>query len=70
MNIQTYLVHGMTCAHCAGSVQSEVAAVAGVESATVDLATKTLAVTASTVLDDAAISAAVTEAGYVLAGRL
>lgn len=69
MNTQTYLVDGMTCAHCAGSVQSEVAAIPGVESATVDLATKTLAIEASTVLDDAAISAAVTEAGYVLAGR-
>lgn len=69
MTVQTYTVEGMTCGHCAASVTREVSAVAGVGDASVDLAAKTLTVTAET-LDDAAIAAAVTEAGYTLAGRV
>lgn len=68
MTVQTYTVEGMTCGHCAASVTREVSAVAGVTDAAVDLDAKTLTVTADA-LDDVAISAAVAEAGYTLAGR-
>ncbi len=68
MTVQTYTVEGMTCGHCAASVTREVSAAPGVTDATVDLDAKTLTVTADT-LDDDAISAAVAEAGYTLAGR-
>lgn len=68
MSIQTYTVEGMTCGHCANSVTAEVSAVEGVEHAVVDLGAKTVTVTAAE-FDDAAIAAAVEEAGYTLTGR-
>lgn len=69
MSTQTYLVEGMTCGHCVGSVTNEVSAVAGVASAVVSLEDKTLVVTADVQPDEAVIAAAVEEAGYTLAGR-
>lgn len=68
MGIQAYTVEGMTCGHCATSVSEEVAALAGVEQAVVDLGAKTVTVTAAD-FDDDAIAAAVAEAGYTLTGR-
>ncbi len=62
----TFQVTGMSCAHCQRAVTEEIAAVAGVESVTVDLATGTVTVTASAPLDRADIAAAVDEAGYSL----
>ena len=67
MTTQAYVVEGMTCGHCAGSVTREVSAIAGVENALVDLGAKTVTVT-GTVSDDA-VAAAVAEAGYTFAGR-
>lgn len=64
---RTYLIEGMTCQHCAGSVTREVSAVAGVAAAEVDLAANTLTVE-GTASDDA-IAGAVAEAGYAVAGR-
>lgn len=58
-----YFVPGMHCAHCEAAVREEVSAVAGVESVTVDLETKRVEVAGSE-LDDAAIRAAIDEAGY------
>lgn len=58
-----YVVPGMHCAHCVAAVEEEVSAVAGVESVTVDLETKRVDV-AGQALDDAAIRAAIEEAGY------
>jgi len=58
-----YLVPRMHCAHCVAAVQEEVSAVPGVESVTVDLETKRVDV-AGEALDDAAIRAAIEEAGY------
>ena len=58
-----YLVPGMHCAHCVAAVAEEVSAVAGVESVAVDLETKRVDVTGEP-LDDAAIRAAIEEAGY------
>ncbi len=58
-----YDVTGMTCQHCVTSVEEEVGAVPGVTSVDVDLATGRVAVTGADV-DDAAVRAAVVEAGY------
>jgi copper chaperone CopZ len=59
-----YQVTGMTCGHCEASVRTEVGAVAGVETATATAADGRLVVEASAPVDDAAIIAAVAEAGY------
>ena len=62
----TFTVTGMTCGHCRRAVTEEIAAVDGVESVTVDLATGTVTVTADHPVDRADIAAAVDEAGYAL----
>ncbi|HET6563217.1 MAG TPA: cation transporter [Marmoricola sp.] len=64
---RTFTVTGMTCGHCVASVTEEVEEVAGVESVDVVLETGALTVTSSRPLDDAAVKAAVEEAGYQLA---
>lgn len=63
---KTYTVQGMTCQHCVMSVTEEVGEIAGVEKVDVDLASGRLEVTAPAI-DDAAVAAAVEEAGYALA---
>jgi copper chaperone len=60
----TYTVTGMTCGHCVNSVSEEVGQVAGVTGVDVDLKTGAVTVTSDGPLDDAAIRAAVEEAGY------
>ena len=57
-----YTVAGMTCQRCALSVTEEVSDVAGVRSVDVDLPAGRLVVDGDA--DDAAIRAAVVEAGY------
>jgi copper chaperone CopZ len=59
----TYAVPGMHCDHCVAAVEEELSRVAGVESVDVDLATKLVVVTGDR-LDDAALRAAIDEAGY------
>lgn len=63
----TYTVTGMTCQHCVASVTEEVQEIPGVENVEVDLATGAVTVTSAESLDDAAVAAAVEEAGYSLA---
>ncbi|HEV8055523.1 MAG TPA: heavy-metal-associated domain-containing protein [Nocardioidaceae bacterium] len=65
----TYTVTGMTCSHCVSSVTEEVREVPGVAGVDVDLATGMLTVTSETRIDEAAIRAAVEEAGYELSSR-
>jgi copper chaperone len=60
-----YTVHGMTCDHCALSVTEEVTEVAGVQGVEVDLPSGRLVVRGAA--DDAAVRAAVAEAGYQVA---
>ncbi|NUU23124.1 MAG: heavy-metal-associated domain-containing protein [Streptomycetaceae bacterium] len=60
----TYTVTGMTCGHCVSSVQGEVGKVDGVTSVDVDLASGRVTVSADGAVDDAAVVAAVAEAGY------
>ena len=66
MITRTYTVQGMTCAHCAGAVSREVRKVPGVTDVTVDVGTGILIVASSDAPSDAAVAAAVDEAGYVL----
>ena len=58
-----YTVKGMTCGRCERSVQEDVEEVAGVSSARADHATGRLVVRGDEG-DDAAVRAAVFEAGY------
>lgn len=57
-----YQVTGMSCGHCEMSVREEVGEVAGVESIEVSHETGRLVVSGD--VDDAAVIAAVDEAGY------
>ncbi len=64
----SYTVVGMTCGHCVNAVTEEVAAVPGVSSVDVDLESGGLTVSSDAPVDEAAVRAAVEEAGYSLAG--
>ena len=63
MDALQYTVPAMHCGHCKTAVTEEVSNLPGVESVVVDLDTKRVEVTGTT-LDDAAIRAAIEEAGY------
>jgi copper ion binding protein len=63
----TYAVAGMSCQHCVDAVTAEVGRLPGVEQVDVDLTAGTATVTSSAPLDEAAVRAAVDEAGYDLA---
>lgn len=63
---QTYTVTGMTCGHCVASVTEEIQEVSGVEDVSVVLETGAVTVTSAEPVDDAAVKAAVEEAGYQL----
>ena len=69
MSTSTYTVVGMTCGHCVSAVSEEVGALPGVTEVAVDLPTGAVTVTSDAPLADAAVAAAVEEAGYELAGR-
>ena len=66
MTTSTYTVSGMTCGHCVSSVTEEVSEVAGVTDVQVDLESGALTVTGDA--DEAAVKAAVEEAGYAVVG--
>ncbi|MCA0143811.1 heavy-metal-associated domain-containing protein [Blastococcus sp. LR1] len=67
MSTATYTVVGMTCGHCVNSVTEEVSQVPGVSDVAVDLPTGELTVSSESDVDEAAVRAAVEEAGYGLA---
>lgn len=62
----TYSVPDMSCGHCRAAITGEVQGIAGVSDVDVDLDTKRVTV-AGADLDDAAIRAAIGEAGYDVA---
>ena len=64
---RSYSVTGMTCGHCVLSVREEVSDVAGVASVDVDLASGQMTVSGAG-FADAAVRAAVAEAGYGVTG--
>jgi copper chaperone len=63
----TYSISGMTCQHCVSSVREEVSEVAGIDGIDIDLASGRMTITGNG-YDDAAIRAAVAEAGYAAEG--
>jgi copper chaperone len=67
MTTTTYLVKGMTCGHCVGSVKGEIGQLPGVTDVAVDLETGQVTVTSSDPVDPATLRAAVEEAGYEVA---
>lgn len=62
----TYTVPGMSCEHCRAAVSQELSEVSGVQSVEVDLDSKLVQVSGGD-LDDAALRAAIEEAGYEVA---
>lgn len=63
-----YQVTGMSCGHCEGSVSAEISELAGVTSVKAVAATGEVTVVSEAPLDEAAVRAAVDEAGFELAG--
>ena len=61
-----YSVPGVSCEHCRVSITKEVGAVTGVASVDVDLEEKVVTVRGEGI-DDAAVRAAIDEAGYDVA---
>ncbi|MGA4841836.1 heavy-metal-associated domain-containing protein [Streptomyces sp. G45] len=64
-----YDVTGMTCGHCEGAVKSEISELPGVSSVEAVAATGKVTVVSAAPLDEAAVRAAVDEAGYELVGE-
>ena len=58
----TYVVPGISCDHCKAAIESEVSQVPGVDRVEVDVAARTVRVEGDA--DDAAVRAAIDEAGY------
>ncbi|MFF0556387.1 heavy-metal-associated domain-containing protein [Streptomyces sp. NPDC004266] len=67
--VTVYAVSGMTCGHCKSAITKSVGALDGVLSVDVDVAGGLVTVTTGGEPDDAAITAAVDDAGYELTGR-
>lgn len=65
METREFVVEGMTCGHCVQAVTTEVQGVEGVSTVAVELEGGRLVVTGESI-DEAAIAAAVDEAGYHL----
>ncbi|HEX3732768.1 MAG TPA: heavy-metal-associated domain-containing protein [Mycobacteriales bacterium] len=68
MTTSTYTVTGMTCEHCVSSITSELTELGTLSDVRVELPTGQLTVTSEGPIDDAAIRAAVDEAGYEIVG--
>ena len=64
MTTGEYQVSGMSCGHCENAVREEVGGIAGVTSVEVSAQTGRLVVGADGPIDDAAVLAAVEEAGF------
>jgi copper chaperone len=62
MTIRTYSVPAISCGHCKAAIEGEVGRVAGVERVVVDVDSRSVEVTGE--VTDAAIRAAIDEAGY------
>ncbi|MFF4804103.1 heavy-metal-associated domain-containing protein [Streptomyces sp. NPDC001351] len=65
-----YKVSGMSCGHCEGSVSSEILELPGVSSVTAVAASGEVTVVSAAPLDEAAVRAAVDEAGFELVGQI
>jgi copper chaperone CopZ len=67
MTEHSYIVSGMTCAHCVNAVSDEIGAIVGVDAVHVDLESGRVRVTGTGYTDEQ-VQAAVDEAGYELVG--
>lgn len=67
MQERRYLVPGVHCAHCVRAIEEALLPLPGVEGVAVDLEAKHVTVTGLE-LDDAAVRAAIDDAGYDVAG--
>ncbi|MET9324457.1 heavy-metal-associated domain-containing protein [Streptomyces sp. NPDC003038] len=68
-SVTVYRVSGMTCGHCKTAITTSVSALDRVLSVDVDVDGGLVTVTTAGAPDDAAITAAVDDAGYELTGR-
>lgn len=68
MSARSYRVNGMTCGHCQQAIEEDVGALTGVTGVEVDLDGGVVTVTGE--VDDAAVRAAVDEAGYEVVGTV
>jgi copper chaperone len=66
MATRTYSVPEISCGHCKSAIEGEVGALEDVATVTVDIEAKT--VTVDGAASDEAIHAAISEAGYEVAG--
>ena len=66
MIISSYIVTGMTCAHCAASVTKEISGLGRVRNVAVDLPTGIVTVISTTPIEPSDVRAAVNRAGYQL----
>ncbi len=66
MTTSTYTVPAISCDHCKHTIETALAPVPGVTSAEVDVAGKTVTVESDTEVPEAAVRAAIEEAGYEL----
>ncbi|WP_327428862.1 MULTISPECIES: heavy-metal-associated domain-containing protein [unclassified Streptomyces] len=64
-----YQVSGMSCGHCEGSVSGEISGIAGVSSVKAVASTGEVTVVSAAPLDEAAVRAAVDEAGFELVDK-
>ncbi|WP_017601695.1 heavy-metal-associated domain-containing protein [Nocardiopsis lucentensis] len=64
MTTAVYEVDGMSCGHCVNAITKEVTEVANVSDVKVDLETRKVTVTSEGPVEDAAVRAAIDEAGY------
>ena len=67
MSTRTYSVPEISCGHCKNAIEGEVGTLEDVDSVNVDIEAKT--VTVDGTASDAAIHAAIEEAGYDVAPR-
>ncbi|HAS08561.1 MAG: Cation-transporting ATPase pacS [actinobacterium acAMD-2] len=67
MATSTYTVTGMTCDHCVSAVTQELSDITGVTKVSIELASGQVTVESDAAVDQAAVAAAVDEAGYALA---
>lgn len=61
---RSFHVPGISCGHCRAAIEQAVGEVSGVNSVSVDIDTKTVAVTADGSVAEATLVAAIDEAGY------
>jgi copper chaperone len=65
---RSFTVTGMSCEHCARAVRAEVGKLPGITGIDVDVPAGAVRISGEPLPDDAAVRAAIQEAGYEIAG--